>query len=326
MWSDFPAFKVAAGQLTSHFACFYGVFTCQFPVKVKHIKLYISAIRAFHMIYGLSTHCFRDERLSLFLKSIQNSAPLTPKSSSLIDIEMLYAIIQHCDKMEKPLVFRPLYLTCFFSFLRLSNILPHTIHSFDFIRQLARGDFITQAHGGLLLIKWSKTILNHRDTVTLPLPFLGSSSLCPITALTTMIHAFPAEPNDPLFLPPRVCGLVPLTDSVARKHLKVLSLALEIAPPLTFHGASWAFHNGVPVEFIKNHGTWKSDAIHTYLVSPPPCHLQFPGPSLLPFLPSYTTSYLELGCFSISKINHLPATLLIWLTHMWHGFTPLSIK
>ena len=132
----------------------------------------------------------------------------------------------------------------------------------------------SEEQGGLLLIKWSKTTQNHRDTVTLPLPFLGSSPLCPITALTTMIHVFPAEPNDPLFLLPCKRGLVPLTDLVARKHLKLLSQALEIALPLTFHafcraGASWAFHNDVPLEFIKKHGTWKSNAIHTNLVSYP---------------------------------------------------------
>ena len=132
----------------------------------------------------------------------------------------------------------------FFSFLRLSNILPHTTHSFDATRQLARGDFITQDQGGLLLIKWSKTIQNRGDTVTLPLPCLGSSPLCPIAALTLMVQMFPTEQNDPLFLLPRKRGLVPLTDSVARKHLKAVSLALGIAPPLTFHafrraGASW---------------------------------------------------------------------------------------
>ena len=98
--------------------------------------------------------------------------------------------------------------------------------------------------------------------------------MCPIAALTLMVQMFPAEQNDPLFLLPRKRGLVPLTDSVARKHLKSVSLALGIAPPLTFHafcraGASWAFHNGVPLEYIKKHGTWKSDAIHTYLVSSP---------------------------------------------------------
>ena len=94
----------------------------------------MAAIRAFHIIYGLSTHCFRDERLSLFLKSIQNSAPLTPRRSSLIDIQTLYNIVQQYENMENPITFRPLYLVCFL----FSNILPHTTTSFDATRQLAR--------------------------------------------------------------------------------------------------------------------------------------------------------------------------------------------
>ena len=134
-------------------------------------------------------------------------------------------------KYGQPHHFRPLYLLCFFSFLRLSNILPHTTSSFDVTRQLARGDFITQDQGGLLLVKWSKTIQNRRDTMTLPLPCLGSSPLCPIAALKLMNQVLPAEQNAPLFLLPHKRGLVPLTDSVARKHLKSVSLALGIAPP-----------------------------------------------------------------------------------------------
>ena len=168
MWSDFQAFRVAAGLLTSqvntHILLVFMEYLYGNAQSKSNISNYMAAIRAFHIIYGLPTHCFRDERLSLFLKSIQNSAPLTYKMSSLIEIEILHAIIQECNNMENPLIFRPLYLTCFFSFLRLSNILPHTAHSFDFTRQLAHGDFITQEQGGLLLIKWSKTIQNHRET------------------------------------------------------------------------------------------------------------------------------------------------------------------
>ena len=278
MWSDFQAFLVAAGLLTpkvnTHILlAFMEYLYANFQSK-SNIANYISAIRAFHIIYGLPTDPFKDECLSLFLKSIQISAPLTLKTQQLIDIDMLQAIIHQSDTMEYSLVFKPLYLTCFFSFLRISNILPHSVHSFDSTRQLARGDFITHQQKGLLLIKWSKTIQNHRDTVTLPLLFLGSSDLCPISALTAMIQAIPALSNDPLFILPRKNGPTTLTDSVARKHLKTVSVALAITPPLTFHafrkaGASWAFHNGVPLEFIKKHGTWKSDAIHTYLLSSP---------------------------------------------------------
>ena len=73
---------------------------------------------------------------------------------------------------------------------------------------------------------------------------------------------------------PRARGLAPLTDSVARKHLKDISFHLGLSKMLTFHdfrraGASWEFQNGVPLEHIIKHGTWKSDAIWTYLSSSP---------------------------------------------------------
>ena len=156
-------------------------------------------------------------------------------------------------------MFIPLYLTCFFLFLRLSNLLPHTVRAFDVTRQLARGDLIITKNSALLIVKWSKTIQNHRDIVTLPLPCLGSSLLCPIAALNRMILRYPASNNDPLFILPRNTYHIPLTDSITRKHLKSVSKILNISPPLTFHafrraGVSWAFQNGAPLEFIKK--TW----------------------------------------------------------------------
>ena len=87
-----------------------------------------------------------------------------------------------------------------------------------------------------------------------------------------MFCRFQGTDNSPVFLIPRSNGLVPLTDSVARKHLKDISRVLCLDKVLTFHdflwgGAAWAFRHGVPLEHIMKHGTWKSDAIWTYLSS-----------------------------------------------------------
>ena len=139
-----------------------------------------------------------------------------------------------------------------------------------------------------------------------------------------MIQTLPAEASDSLFTLLRNAGFVPLTDSVTRKHLKAISLALKLASPLTFRafrrvGASWAFHNGVPLEFIKNMVPGSQmPFIHIYC---PLLHYLplFHRPLLLFFTPS---PYLALGCFSISKFNHLPSNFHIWLTDMWHGFPP----
>ena len=134
------------------------------------------------------------------------------------------------------------------------------------------GDVIFGDSGAVLVIKWSKTMQNRKDFTTVSLPDLAGSNLSPIMALRTMFATFKGTDNSPVFLIPRNKGLVPLTDSVARKHLKDISKALSLSKVLTFHdfrrgGAAWAFSQGVPLEHIMKHGTWKSDAVWTYLSS-----------------------------------------------------------
>ena len=186
----------------------------------------------------------------------------------------LQSLLLFCDTVPDSTTFKALYVTCFFSFLRISNILQYSLSAFDNTGHLSRGDFIMAGDGAVLLIKWSQTIQDRKSTVTIPLPNLGHSPLCPIAAINHMILTMPASSNDPLFTITRYRMLVPLTDSVARKHLKNASLALNISPSLTIHafrraGASWAFSHGVPFEHIMRHGTWKSSVIWTYLSSSP---------------------------------------------------------
>ena len=233
---------------------------------------YLAALRFLYILHGLDTSPFRDQRLNLYVKAIQLQAPFTPKRVNLLDIEVLQQIIHQCDYFQFPMVFKALYLLLFFSFLRLSNVLPHTVKTFDNTRQLARGDVIFTKDGAVILIKWSKTIQDRKNFATIPIPDLGSLVLCPIKALKLMLHMFPLHQDSPWFVLSRNSQFSPLTDSTARKHLKDISRALGLPSSITFHdfrraGASWAFQQGVPLEYIRSHGTWKSDAIWSYLSS-----------------------------------------------------------
>ena len=94
--------------------------------------------------------------------------------------------------------------------------------------------------------------------------------------MALMLKAIPGDSNDPL--------LVPLTDSVARKHLKLVSQLLYLPSPLTFHlfrksSATWAFQHGVSLQHIMLHGTWTSDCIWRY-VSTLPQHIWVVCPGL----------------------------------------------
>ena len=120
----------------------------------SHIANYMAALRAFHIVHSMHTAPIKDERIPLFLKSLKIQASFSPPARSYIDISTLQAILLQCEKFPHPLIFGPLYLLCFFSFLRLSNILPHTVKGFDSNRQLQRGDFIVGGQGAALLIKW----------------------------------------------------------------------------------------------------------------------------------------------------------------------------
>ena len=276
MWSDFIAFQVAAGlfpyQVNIHLLLAFLEFLHHNGISPSHLQNHLTAIRALHILHGLDTSAFRDERLALFVKATRLQAPFNLSISAHLDVTLLQRIIQQCDSMQFPVIFKPLYLVVFFSFLRLSNVLPHSVASFDHTRQLARGDVIFGDSGAVLVIKWSKTMQNRKDFTTVSLPDLAGSNLCPIMALRTMFATFKGTDNSPVFLIPRNKGLVPLTDSVARKHLKDISKALSLSKVLTFHdfrrgGAAWAFSQGVPLEHIMKHGTWKSDAVWTYLSS-----------------------------------------------------------
>ena len=123
------------------------------------------------------------------------------------------------------------------------------------------------------VIKWSTNCKTRKDIATVSIPLLGDSPLCPIAAVKRMTLLYPVSDNEPSFVIPRPRGLLPLTHSVARKHLKNIYHHLGLTKILTLHdfrraGASWALQNGVPLERIIKHGTWHSDAIWAYISLP----------------------------------------------------------
>ena len=198
MWRDFLAFQVAAGLLPSQVTAqmlfsFMEFLHCN-ALSSGQISNYLTALRALYniyIVYGFETSPFKDEHLPLFIKSLRVQSPFKPKLVLSLDIELLQRIVFQCQNLCFPEVFRPLYLVAFFSFMRLSNLLPHSVSSFDHTRQLAKGDVILGQQGAILVVTWSKTMQNRKDFTTLPLPDLQGASLCPVTALKTLFASIP---------------------------------------------------------------------------------------------------------------------------------------
>ena len=277
MFRDFLAFLVAAGlshnQVNVSIILAFLEYLVENGLSPDNIANYIAAIRAMFITYSLPTRPLRHEKLQLFMKAIRLNKPFTPNIPTIITEHMLTSILIACELFQNPLVFKALYSFAFFSFLRMSNLLPHTVAAFDITRQLCRGDIFFSDTGATVLLKWSKTLQDRREVRTIVVLDLGDSPLCPCTLLKTMLKVVPGNNNAPLFSIYQKGKIVTLTDSVARKHLKALASSLKF-PHLTFHmfrkgGTTWAFQHGVSLQDIMAHGTWSSQAIWKYIKTVP---------------------------------------------------------
>ena len=167
-------------------------------------------------------------------------------------------------------------LVAFFSFFRKSNLLPPTPTAFDPQRHLRNCDVRFYPRGIILVVRWSKTIQYHNRTLLVPIPKIAHSSLCPWSAVT---HAFnlagvyrsPRHSAEPAFMYLDGDILKALTYSTFTSKLKeTLDKCGFNSSHFSGHsfrrgGASFALHCGVPCDYIKLQGDWKSNAYERYL-------------------------------------------------------------
>ena len=138
-------------------------------------------------------------------------------------------------------------------------------------RQLARGDVIFAPPGAHVIFKWSKTLQFADKIKILRIPALGSSPLCPVAALKTLLKYSPKGKNLPLFQIQCFGKWVPLTDTRLRKQLSKILAFLKLQDKnITFHsfrcsGATWAFNLNITMHHIQSHDTWMSEAVWAYI-------------------------------------------------------------
>ena len=118
----------------------------------------ISAIKACCTIYNLPIQPFQDSRIKYYLKAISLHKPFKVTQKKIVDIHTLQLIVRSCNFTYMGQIYKALYLVAFFSFLRISNLVPHSIQAFSPIHQLAKGDLIFASPGVHIIIKWTKTL------------------------------------------------------------------------------------------------------------------------------------------------------------------------
>ena len=111
----------------------------------------------------------------------------------------------------------------------------------------------------------------NRDTRLIPLASVPGSPLCPLQAVLQIQQAYPVPDRAPMFSYMKNGKLVLISQLQARHVLAGALTALGLnAKEYGFHtfrrsGTSLAFNLSVPVQYIKAHGAWASDAVWAYL-------------------------------------------------------------
>ena len=244
-------------------------FLYQNLLSPKVIRNYLSSLSSLCSLFRISSDC-NHPALARFLRSISINSHFRPTPRGVFDVPTLYHISKACDLLSDPVLFRAIFLTAFYGFLRMSNLAPHSIKTFDQSKHFLRQDLFFDSPGAHLLLKWTKTLQDHRAHHIIQLPAIDNYFLCPVRALRALLTSRPLPPSSPLFAnisPP----FNPVIDTHVREALKTVLNSLAI--PLSGHGfhtfrrsgATLAFDNNVSLQNIMAHGLWRSSAVWSYL-------------------------------------------------------------
>ena len=150
--------KCVSTTVVSFFVNFYISIYCLFwPFQTSAVK---SKLQSF----GLQVHTFQDQRLTYYTKYLRQAQPFLAKLPVIIDFKIFKDIVNTCDTFP-PLFFKAIYLVAFYSFLRISNHVPHSMSTFSPLEQLAKGNIFFAPLGLHILIKWPKTLQNRNKVV-----------------------------------------------------------------------------------------------------------------------------------------------------------------
>ena len=236
----------------------------------KVIRNYLSSITTMARQLNFDTKNFYHHMIQRYLRSISINSRFAPTPRGLFDIKTMYFISISCDTLSDPILFRAIFLTAYFGFLRMSNFAPHSLAKFHPDRHFLRRDLNFAPPGAHLLIKWTKTLQDHKAHHIIQLPELDNIYLCPVRALRALLSSRKLPPFHPLFANSQ-SPYHQVIDSHIRYALKQILTLRNISPVgHGFHtfrrsGATYAFDHNVAIQNIMAHGLWRSSSVWTYL-------------------------------------------------------------
>ena len=247
-------------------------------LKFNSIKSYLKIIGVLHKEFGLPNPISDNWHIKSLLTGIKRVKGSTIKQKLPITVDILNKIygLLNCN-ISFDDSFWAVCLVAFFGLFRKSHLLPTSAAKFNPDSQFTKSSFQFCSCGALLSVKWSKTIQFKDRVVFIPLPYISGSPLCPVTAICRALSFTRSAPKCFHAFAYYDASLPGVRILTYRAFLSKLRDCLDklgyVSSDFAGHsfrrgGASLAFQSGVPVEFIKMLGDWKSDSVLLYLTVP----------------------------------------------------------
>ena len=122
-----------------HMLCFME-FLSENKVSVNMIANYLSAVKAKFIVYGLNCAVLQDQKINLYLESLNIHMLFNPIKCNIMSIQVLQHLAILCQKNFMGLVYKSVHLAAYFGLFRLSYMAPHSIAFFDACRHLTAQD------------------------------------------------------------------------------------------------------------------------------------------------------------------------------------------
>ena len=166
------------------------------------VRNYLSILSHINKSLDYSCPCLGNYDLQLATQAIRRLLGDVTGCKHAMTVDILLPILPHLDSGN---IFHTcmavLFLVTFFSFLRLSNLVPRTLRDISNSHPLflKRSDVCFSPRGVVLSVARMKTLQFNQRLLEIPLLIIPRTPLCPVSALCIYLHHVAAEPYLPLF-------------------------------------------------------------------------------------------------------------------------------
>lgn len=231
------------------------------------IKNYLSGAKAFLLERGFSGHSFVHPQIVTFLKGVERHSDHVPQPAVAIPPGI---IIRACKRLRDTSAEGEVAAACvLFAFTTLLRQCHLVYTPNGYMHMLQRRDVLVTGEGMLVSGRSGKTT-TRRSVNIIPVYRASQPGACPVLAFQHALRLAPGPLSACLFLDPNSGRPLsaPRVNAMFREALAGAGFrgaAAASLHSLRRSGAHVCARAGLPIDQVKRHGMWKSNAVKTYL-------------------------------------------------------------